>query len=167
MLSGFLSNGHLCLIHHLKLFWSHAASTASVRKGSIYYWKIGFLIIHSTKNCHYWLFWCQWWSDHQDQEVFWVNWALEAVKDSEVAEAAEVDEAGEVFKAWKITTEDFRVFQVLEFNNLRTDVTFFWCFEKKNFLTESWKLMLNFSTFSFGGRWGHMRSKKFQMGDQA
>ena len=53
------------------------------------------------------------------------NWALEAIEDSEVAEAAEVNEAGEVSKAWKITTEDFRVFQVLEFNNLRTDITFF------------------------------------------
>ena len=28
-------------------------------------------MIHSTKKNHqYWLFWCQWWSDHQDQEVF-------------------------------------------------------------------------------------------------
>ena len=45
--------------------------------------------------------------------------------DSEVAEAAEVNEAGDVSKAWKITTVDFRVFQVLEFNNLRTGITFF------------------------------------------
>ena len=44
-----------------------------------------------------------WWSDHQDQEVFWGNWALEADEASEVAEAAE---AAEVPKAWKITTED-------------------------------------------------------------
>ena len=35
MLSGFLSSGNLCLIHYLKLFWPHAASTASVRKGAI------------------------------------------------------------------------------------------------------------------------------------
>ena len=34
MLSGFLSSGNLCLIHHLKLFWPHAASTASDRKGA-------------------------------------------------------------------------------------------------------------------------------------
>ena len=33
ILSGFLSSGHLCLIHYLKLFWPHAASTASDRKG--------------------------------------------------------------------------------------------------------------------------------------
>ena len=33
MLSGFLSSGNLCLINHLKLFWPHAASTASDRKG--------------------------------------------------------------------------------------------------------------------------------------
>jgi hypothetical protein len=78
--------------------------------------KIGFLMIHSTKNYQYWLFLCQWWSDHKDQEVFWGNWALEAVEASEVAEAAEVNEAGEVSKAWKITTVDFWVFLVLEFN---------------------------------------------------
>ena len=50
------------------------------------------------------------------------NWALEA---SEVAEATDVNEAGEVSKAWKITTVDFRVFQVLEFNNFRTNITLF------------------------------------------
>ena len=33
MLSGFLSSGNLCLMHHLKLFWPHAASMASDRKG--------------------------------------------------------------------------------------------------------------------------------------
>ena len=32
MLIGFLSSGNLCLINHLKLFWPHAASTASDRK---------------------------------------------------------------------------------------------------------------------------------------
>ena len=36
MRSGFLSSGSLCLIHHLKFFWPHAASTASVRKVAIY-----------------------------------------------------------------------------------------------------------------------------------
>jgi hypothetical protein len=34
MLSGFLSSGNLCLIHYFKLFWPHAASTASNRKGA-------------------------------------------------------------------------------------------------------------------------------------
>ena len=34
MLSGFLSSGNLCPIHYLKLFWPHAASTASDRKGA-------------------------------------------------------------------------------------------------------------------------------------
>ena len=34
MLSGFLSSGNLCLIHHLKLFWPHTPSTASNRKGA-------------------------------------------------------------------------------------------------------------------------------------
>ena len=53
------------------------------------------------------------------------NWDLEAVEASEVAEATEVNEAGEVSKAWKITTEDFRVFQVIEFNILGTNITLF------------------------------------------
>ena len=48
----------------------------------------------------------------------------------EVAEAAEVNEAGDVSKAWKINTEEFKVFQVLEFNNLGTNITLF---RKKNF----------------------------------
>ena len=53
------------------------------------------------------------------------NGAVEAVEASEVAgaaEATEVSEAVEVSKAWKITTEDFRVILVLEFNNLRTKI---------------------------------------------
>ena len=37
---------------------------------------------------------------------------------SEVAEADEVNEAAEVSKGSKITTEDFRVIQVLEFSLL-------------------------------------------------
>ena len=32
MLSGILSSGNLCLIHHLKLFWPYGASRASYRK---------------------------------------------------------------------------------------------------------------------------------------
>ena len=43
-----------------------------------------------------------------------------AVEASEVAEATEVNKADEVFKAWKITTEDFRVIHDLKFNNLST-----------------------------------------------
>ena len=66
-------------------------------------------MIHSTKNYQYWLFQCQLWSDHKGQEVFWGNWALEAVEANKVAEAAEVNEAAEVSKTWKITTEDFKV----------------------------------------------------------
>ena len=65
--------------------------------------------------------------------MFWGNWALEAVEASEVNEAAEVNETGEVSKAWKITTEDFRVSQVLEFNKFRANITLFSCFEKTFF----------------------------------
>ena len=44
---------------------------------------------------------------------------------SELTETTEVNETGEIFKAWKITTEDFRVVFALEFNNLRTNITLF------------------------------------------
>ena len=59
--------------------------------------------------------------------------AVEAVEATEVAEATEVNEAAEVFKAWKITMEDFKAILVLEFNNLRTKIISFWCFEKNIF----------------------------------
>ena len=45
-----------------------------------------------------------------------VKRAVEAVEASEVAEAVEVNEAAEVSKGSKITTEDFKVMQVLEFS---------------------------------------------------
>jgi hypothetical protein len=40
----------------------------------------------------------------------------EAVEASEAAEADEVIEADVVSKVWKITTNDFRIIQVLEFS---------------------------------------------------
>ena len=40
-------------------------------------------------------------------------------------EAADINEAAEVSKALKITTDDFRVIQVIKFNKLRTNVTLF------------------------------------------
>ena len=69
---------------------------------------------------------------------WWGQWGCRGQGVTEVSEAVEVS------KAWKITTEDFRVILVLEFNNLRTKII----------LTESWKFLLNFSTFSIGGCWG-------------
>ena len=44
---------------------------------------------------------------------------------SEVAEAAEVNEAAEASEACNITTEDFRVVQLLEFIDLRTYIALF------------------------------------------
>ena len=102
-------------------------------------------MLHFTKNDQYLSFCYQWWSQDQGQEVFWGNRAFE------VAEAAEVNEAKKVSKGLKITTEVFKVIHVLEFNSLRTNITLFW----NCFLTESGKIMLNFSTFSVGGCWGH------------
>ena len=40
----------------------------------------------------------------------------------EANEAGEVNEAAEVYQALKITTEDFRVIQVLEFYDLSRDI---------------------------------------------
>ena len=76
-------------------------------------------MIHSTKKDQYWSFWCQVSSNHQDQEFLWGNRALEAGKTSKVVEAAEVS------KALKITSENFRVIQVLEFYNLGNDKYYF------------------------------------------
>ena len=50
---------------------------------------------------------------------------IEAFETSEVAEAAEINQTAEVSKTWKITTEVFKGIQVLEFNNLRTNITLF------------------------------------------
>ena len=130
MLSGLLISGNLCLTTFWNFFDLTQPQQPPSERVPYISEKIGFLMIHSTKNYQYLLLWCQWWSDHQDQEVFWRNWALEAVEASEVAEAAEVNEAGEVSKTWKITTVDFRVFQVLEFNNFRTNITLFWCLKR-------------------------------------
>ena len=79
-------------------------------------------MIHSTKKDWYWSFWCHWWSNNQDQEVFWGNRAVEAVEASEVAETAEVNEGADVFKAQKIITEDFRVILDLKLINVRAKI---------------------------------------------
>ena len=121
--------GHLSFVNQFS-----KASTASDRKGTKYQWKIGFLRIQSTTRDLCWSFWWQGWSNNQDQEVFWEKRAVEAVEASKVAEVTEVNEAAEVSKAWKITFEDCRVIQVLEFSNLRTKITLFWWFEKNIFL---------------------------------
>ena len=51
--------------------------------------------------------------------------AVEAVEASEVAEAAEVNETAEVSKAWKITTEDFRVILDIKIINLSPKIILF------------------------------------------
>ena len=62
-------------------------------------------MIYSIKRDQFWSFWYQERSNHQDQEILWENTAVEAT---------EAAKSTEVFKAWKITNEDFRVIQVLE-----------------------------------------------------
>jgi hypothetical protein len=82
-------------------------------------------MIHSTKNDQYWSFWCQWWSNHQDQEVFCGNRAVEADEASEATEAAKVNEAAEVCKAWKITTESSRFLKSIIWR-LKALILVFW-----------------------------------------
>ena len=83
-------------------------------------------MIHSTKNNQFWLFWCQWWSEHQDQDFFFGNWILEAVQSSEIAGATEVNEAGEFSKAWKTITVDFRCYiSTLWWQNQKTFNSYF------------------------------------------
>jgi hypothetical protein len=81
-------------------------------------------MIYSKKRDQCWSFWCQGWSNHHDQEFLGGNRAGEAGEAgeaNEVAETAEVNEAAEVSRVLKITSEDFRVIQVLEFYGLRTN----------------------------------------------
>ena len=82
-------------------------------------------MIYSTKNYQYWLFCASYDQNIRIRIVVGGNWAFEAVEASEVAEVAEVNEAGEDSKALKITIEGSRVFQVLEFNNLGSNITLF------------------------------------------
>ena len=80
-------------------------------------------MIDAMKRGQYWSFWCQEWSNHQDQDVIWWNRAFEAVEVIVVAEADEVKEAAEVLRPEKSllrTSESSRF--------LNSDL--FWCFEE-------------------------------------
>ena len=64
------------------------------------------------------------------------------------------------FKAWKITTEDFRVIQLL-------NLALCCCFEeKKLFLVESWNIMLKFTTFSVRGCWSQPMLRFWKLADE-
>ena len=65
-------------------------------------------MIHSTEMDQYGSFWCQEWLNHGD-EYFWKNEAVEVIETIEAVEVTEAIEAARGFKAWKITTKDFRV----------------------------------------------------------
>ena len=83
-------------------------------------------MIHSTKKLHVLVILVPVMIRPSGSESFFGgNWALEAVEASEVAVAAEVNEAVEVSKAQNITTVNFRVFQVLKFNDFWTNITLF------------------------------------------
>ena len=114
---------------------------------------------HSTKRDHYWSFWCQGWSNHHDQEFLGGNKAGES---NEVAKAAEVNEAAEVFQALKITSEDFRVIQILEFYDLKTNFIVL----KKILFDPIMKIPLNFSKFSLGGWWGQSLALFWRLVDE-
>ena len=145
--SGFRRFGNLCIINHFSKKWHQPSSTASNRKSIRYQWKIGFLMIHATKMDQRWSFWCQGWSNHQDQDLFWWNRASEAVEAIEVAKAEEVIEVTEVLKAGKslMRTSESSMFWIS---------ALFWYFEKIEFGVESLKTILNFRTFSVWGCWG-------------
>ena len=105
-------------------------------------------MIHSTKRDHYWSFCCQGWSNHQSQEVLCYDRDVEVDEAIEVAEAVEVNEAAKVLRPGKLllrTSKSSRFF----------NSALFWYFERIIFLVESWNIILNFSTFSFRGCWGH------------
>ena len=104
-------------------------------------------MIHSTKRDHYWSYWCQEWSNHQDQHFFWWNEAVEVFEAIEVVEAVEVIEATEALRPGKSqlgTSESSRFL----------NSALFCCFEKYFWGVESWNIRLNFSTFSVRGCWG-------------
>ena len=62
-------------------------------------------------------------------------------------------------KVWKITTEDFRVIQVLEFSF----ILMFW---KNIDLVDSWNIILKFTTFFVGGCWGQPRLLFWKLVDE-
>ena len=104
-------------------------------------------MIHSTKREEYWSFWCQEWSNHQDQQIFWWNEAVEVFEAIEVVEAVEVIEAAEVLRPGKSPLRTSE-------SSMSLNSAIFGCFEKKKFWVESRNIPLNFSTFSVGGWWG-------------
>jgi hypothetical protein len=78
-----------------------------------------------------------------------------------LAEADEVNEAGEDSWAWKSLLRTPLSSRFLNSMVWGLKLLYFVVLKKK--LTESWKLMLNFSTFSVGGCWGCMRSKSLKL----
>ena len=104
-------------------------------------------MIHSTKRDEYWSFWCQEWSNHQDQQIFWWNEAVEVIEAIEVVEAVEVIEAAEVLMPEKSVLWTSEL-------SMSLNSALFGCFEKKKFWVESWNIRLNSSTFSVRGCWG-------------
>ena len=87
--------------------------------------------MNSIKTDNYWSFWCQGWSNHQNQEVLWWNRAFEAVEAIEAAEADEVNEVAEVLRPEKSL---LRTSESSRFLNS----ALFWFFEKNILLAEMW-----------------------------
>ena len=105
--------------------------------------------MNSIKTDNYWSFWCQGWSNHQNQEVLWWNRAFEAVEAIEAAEADEVNEVAVILRPKKSLLRTPESWGFL-------NSVLFWCFETKNIIEESWNIILNFSTFHVGGCWGQL-----------
>ena len=76
-----------------------------------------------------------------------------------MSEAVEVIEAADVLRPGKLL---LRTSESSRFLNSALH----WCFEKDNFLVESWNIMLNFRTFSVGGCWGQPRLLFWKLVDE-
>ena len=112
--------------------WPHQPSTGTVP----YIWKFRLLMNHSTKNEQYWSFWCHWWSNHRNQEVFGKIKLLRPMRLQRPLRSIRLQwllRPGEI----SMRTSDSSWFLNSIFWGLKYLSLVFW---KKVFLTESWKL---------------------------
>ena len=146
--SGFRSSGHLSFIHQFSKKWHWLASTASDRNSANISKKLDFDdpfpkkrpvlvilvpgMIQPSQSVMFLMKWgCKGHWGHGGRWGCRGHWGCRGSK------------------VWKITTEDFRVIQVLEFSF----ILMFW---KNIDLVDSWNIILKFTTFFVGGCWGQL-----------
>ena len=86
------------------------------RKSVRYQWKIGFFTIYSTNRDLYWSFGFWGWSNHQDQHFFLMKWGCWGHWGHWGCWGRWGHWGCRSFKAWKTTTEDFRVILAFKFS---------------------------------------------------